>query len=438
MQKTKIFSVFDYFIIGLVYALIIVGILFIYSSSIDSNGICTNRQHIKQIIWAAVGFVLMIFFALYDYRKFESSALTLYIIGAIVLVLTKLFGADIKGANSWIGIGKFGVQPSELTKILFILYLAKYLSSSEEENQFLRFAKATLIMLVPMGLILIQPDLGTASVFIPIFLLMCFFAGIPLRYILFVLSMGILAILFTVLPIWNSVIRPTPLKIIGILTNKKLLYILIASLLFIVLIGIVLRKYFHFPKYIYWIVYVFLIFALALICSVVFSKILKPHQLQRLIIFMNPEIDSKGAGWNIIQSKIAIGSGGALGQSYLHGTQSHLRYLPEQSTDFIFSILSEEWGFTGCFLVFCGYVLLMIRIILIIRKCPTKFGIYIATGILAFISFHFFLNVGMAMGIMPVTGVPLLFLSYGGSSLLTSLIAMGLLQSINYRKNEFI
>ena len=172
--------------------------------------------------------------------------------------------------------------------------------------------------------------------------------------------------------------------------------------------------------------------------SSIADKVLKTYQLQRLIIFMNPDIDRLGAGWNIIQSKIAIGSGGLFGRSFLHGTQSHYRYLPQQSNDFIFSILSEEWGFLGGCFVFLIYLVLMLRTLIIVKNASNRFGMYISAGILGMFMIHFFINVGMVMGIMPITGIPLLFLSYGGSSLLTAMTAIGLLMSINSRKFDFI
>ena len=168
------------------------------------------------------------------------------------------------------------------------------------------------------------------------------------------------------------------------------------------------------------------------------AKFLKDYQIKRLIIFMDPNVDPLGAGWNIIQSKIAIGSGGWFGRSYLHGTQSHYRFLPQQSTDFIFSILSEELGFIGGFIVFILYFVIMFRILIIIKNTSNRFGMYIASGILGMFIIHFFINVGMVMGIMPITGIPLLFLSYGGSSLLTAMSCIGILMSINSRKLDFI
>ena len=354
----------------------------------------------------------------------------------LLLVYTRIFGRYVNGAKSWIGIGEFGVQPSEFGKIFFILFLARFLDESKKMNQFKRFVYAIGVLIVPMGLILIQPDLGTASVYIPIFLTMCFIAGIPIKYILYVLAFGILTVFFTVIPVWNMEIAEKPLVFISVLTNLKLRALLISSVLLITLLGYVVRRYFHGPKYIYWITLVFSVICLSLIFSMVLGKFLKDYQIKRLIIFMNPNKDRLGAGWNIIQSKVAIGAGGMTGQGYLQGTQSHYRFLPQQSTDFIFSILSEELGFIGGVFVFSMYFVILIKILYIIRKCINRYGSYICAGIFGMFSFHFFVNVGMVMGIMPITGIPLLFLSYGGSSLLTAMTCIGLVMNINCRKSE--
>jgi len=435
-MKNKILSMFDYFLLLAIAILVTMGVMFIYSSSINSEGISVTNEYKKQIIWAGIGLIILIFMTIYDYRRLESFSPWLFIGLIIILIYTRIFGRLVNGARSWIGIGEFGIQPSEFGKIFFILYLARYLNNSHNENQLKRFLIATGIMLLPTGLILIQPDMGTASVYIPIFLFMCFMADIPLRYLLYVLSFGLLTILFAILPVWNTEIAEKPLASITVLTNLKFRVILIFTTSFIASISLILRKYFHFPKYMIWIAYCFSILALSLIFSMLFSKVLKYYQIKRLIVFMNPNTDPLGSGWNIIQSKIAIGAGGPIGQGFLNGTQSHYRFLPQQSTDFIFSILSEELGFLGGCIVFFLYLAIFIRILFIMRHCPNRFGIYISAGIFGMITFHFFINVGMVMGIMPITGIPLLFLSYGGSSLLTVMTCMGLLMSINARKKD--
>ena len=435
-MKNKFLAMFDYLLILVVLILVTLGVLFIYSSSINSEGVSVTNEYIKQIIWASIGFVIMIFVTLYDFRKTESFTPYLYVFLILLLVYTRIFGRYVNGAKSWIGIGEFGVQPSEFGKIFFILFLARFLDESKKMNQFKRFVYAIGVLIVPMGLILIQPDLGTASVYIPIFLTMCFIAGIPIKYILYVLAFGILTVFFTVIPVWNMEIAEKPLVFISVLTNLKLRALLISSVLLITLLGYVVRRYFHGPKYIYWITLVFSVICLSLIFSMVLGKFLKDYQIKRLIIFMNPNKDRLGAGWNIIQSKVAIGAGGMTGQGYLQGTQSHYRFLPQQSTDFIFSILSEELGFIGGIFVFSLYFVILLKILYIIRKCINRYGSYICAGIFGMFSFHFFVNVGMVMGIMPITGIPLLFLSYGGSSLLTAMTCIGLVMNINCRKSE--
>lgn len=432
----KIFTMFDYLLILIVITLVSLGVMFIYSSSINSEGVSVTNEYIKQIIWAVIGFIIMIAITIYDYRKTEKISIYLYGFLLLLLVYTRIFGRYVNGAKSWIGIGEFGIQPSEFGKVFYILFLARVLDETKNMAPFKRFCFACAVMLIPLGLILLQPDLGTASVYIPIFLIMCFIAGVPLRYIMYVLSFGMFTIIFAILPVWNAEIVDTPRKWIMILTNMKLRAILIIATMLITSLGYVIRRYLHGPKYIFWIVYIFSIFFLALLCSMVLGKVLKEYQIMRLIIFMNPNKDPLGAGWNIIQSKVAIGAGGFLGQGYLMGTQSHYRFLPQQSTDFIFSILSEEFGFLGGCVIFLLYFVILFKILYIIRKCSNRYGCYICAGIFGMFSFHFFINVGMVMGMMPITGIPLQFLSYGGSSLLTAMTSIGLVMNINCRKND--
>lgn len=437
-MKEKILETFDFVILFCVIVLVSTGIVFIYSSGINSDGVLVTNEHIKQIVWAGIGLVCLIIVALIDYRRLERISPWLYAGLLLLLVYTLIFGRYVNGAKSWIGIGEFGVQPSEFGKIVFILFLARYLDMSANDNQLKRLVVASLIFAVPTVLILSQPDLGTATVYIPIFLFMCFIAGIPLTYLMFIIGAGFSTILFTVLPVWNEYIAHNSVSLITALSDFKLKMILIFAASAICAIAIIVRRYFHGKRYYFWIAYVFAIILLGLICSSGAGKVLKDYQIRRLIVFMDPSVDPLGSGWNIIQSKIAIGSGGPFGRSFLHGIQSHYRFLPQQSTDFIFSIFSEEMGFVGGAVVFILYMIIMLRILAIIKNCSNKFGTYIASGILGMFVIHFFINVGMVMGIMPITGIPLLFLSYGGSSLLTAMICIGLLMSISSRKFNFI
>ena len=424
---------FDYVLFLAVISLSVIGILFIYSSGINSDGISVSHEYIKQLIWVVSGLILLFAVAVYDYTKIADRALLVYMITMLLLVYTRLFGKTVKGARSWIGIGDFGIQVSEFTKIIYIVFLAWYLSRSQNEPEFRRFIKAAVIMFVPMGLILLQPDLGTASVYLPIFLVMCFIAGFPLRYVFGLLSTTVCTLVFTLLPLWERTILRRSSLAVKVLGNKNITLLIIFSVVgagVIAAIGYLLLK----KRYYYWIGYVFGIVAIALSGALVGSRVLKDYQMKRLIIFLDPNSDPLGAGWHILQSMTAIGSGGRVGLGFLNGTQSNYRFLPEQSTDFIFSILSEEWGFLGGLLVFVLYAIIFLRMFLIIKKTNDLFGKLIVSGVVGMFFFHFVVNIGMVMGFMPITGIPLLFLSYGGSSLWTAMIAIGLVIGISLRQ----
>ncbi len=424
---------FDYLLFLTVLSLSFIGILFIYSSGVNSAGVLVSKEYKKQIIWVCTGILFIFLSGFYDYRRIKDLTPLIYIIGMLLLVYTSFFGATRHNARSWLGSREIGVQPSEFIKIVFIVFLSYYLDKSKNENPLKRFIKATLIMLIPVGLILLQPDLGTASVYIPVFFVMCFIAGIPLKFLAYVFCFSILTVIFTLMPLWEEVILKQPFIMSKIVKNSQVAVIIFFSLgvcTVLAMIGNLILK----RKYYYWLAYIFSVVTISFAGSILGKRVLKPYQMMRLIIFLNPEVDPYASGWNIIQSITAIGSGGLSGRGFLMGTQSHYRYLPEQSTDFIFGILSEEWGFLGGLLVFALYGLLFLRLFLSIKRCEDLFGKLIISGILTMFFFHFMVNVGMVMGIMPITGIPLPFLSYGGSSLWTAMIAIGVVVGINLRQ----
>ena len=424
---------FDYLLFLAVIGLSVIGVLFIYSSGVNSDGVSISNEYIKQLIWVLSGVVLLFAISSYDYTKIGDRISLIFIFTLFLLVYTRLFGKNVKGATSWIGIGSFGIQVSEFAKIIYILYLAWYLSKSQTENELRRFIKAALIMGIPMFLILLQPDLGTASVYVPIFLVMCFIAGIPLRYVFGLMGTVACTLIFTLLPLWETSVLHRASFAVKVLRNKNIALLIIFSLTGAAVIAalgrLILKK-----RYYYWIGYVLGIIAVSVAGALVGSRVLKEYQMKRLIVFLDPNIDPLNAGWNIIQSMTAIGSGGKYGLGFLKGTQSHYRFVPEQSTDFIFSILAEEWGFIGGLVVFGLYAIIFLRILLTIKKTHDLFGKLIASGIVGMLFFHFIVNIGMVMGFMPITGIPLLFLSYGGSSLWTAMIAIGLVMSISLRQ----
>ncbi|MHC6201574.1 rod shape-determining protein RodA [Breznakiellaceae bacterium SP9] len=426
----------DFLLLLCAITITIFGILFIYSSAMSSSGMITSSEYSRQIIWGAGGLAAALIIACIDYRKLRG--ITIWVYGAILLLLLYiiLFGRDVHSTRAWIGIGSFGIQPSEFAKITTILLLARYLDDTKKNPaKFSRFLVSCVIVLIPMGLILIQPDFGTSLVFIPILLVMTFIAGISARYVIFLVAFIGLTVVMMVLPLWQTYILHNSLSTLVLLTDTR--FVGLSILILGIIAGIALLGLFKYKKrYFYWILYGAAIVVLSLGASFAGRKILKEYQIMRLIVFLDPEVDPRGAGWHIIQSITAIGSGGLNGKGYLQGTQSHYRFLPEQSTDFIFSIFSEEWGFVGGVAVFALFLFICLRLIRIMKLSSDGFGIYISAGLAAMYIFHFLVNVGMTMGIMPITGIPLFFMSYGGSSLIAAMVGIGLALSIHIRKYE--
>jgi rod shape determining protein RodA len=435
-MKSKTVFTLDIVLILSTIALVVIGILFIYSSGISSTGILFSREHIRQIIWAGTGFILLFLIALLDYERFKMMALYIYGFFILLLVITLLFGEVVNGARSWLGILNVGIQPSEFAKISTVLLLAAYYSSvGKRIDTFLHFIIGFIITCIPVCLILLQPDMGTAFVFIPVFLVVSYFAGARLRYIVFVIATGIIFIAFSILPYIPSVLQVDGANwITELFLNRSVILYGLLILLFVS--GAAFAGFQFFKKgYFYWIFYTGFILFFGIAGAFGTGLFLKDYQIKRLIIFLNPETDPQGAGWNIIQSITAVGSGGLTGKGFLQGTQSHYQYLPQQSTDFIFSILAEEWGFIGVLAVFLLYIVILVRATLVLFSIKNRFAVYLGSGIIGILLLHFIINIGMAVGIMPITGIPLVFLSYGGSSLWTGLIGIGFLLSI-YRKKE--
>jgi rod shape determining protein RodA len=270
-------------------------------------------------------------------------------------------------------------------------------------------------------------------VYIPILLVMTFVAGISLRYVIFLSACIALTGALMVLPLWQSYILRNSLPALLVLTNFR--FIAITSLALTLILAIALIGFLRYKKaYFYWIAYGAGVLIFSLGAAFLARRILKDYQIMRLIVFLDPDVDPRGSGWNIIQSITAIGSGGLLGKGYLQGTQSHYRFLPQQSTDFIFSIFTEEWGLLGGLLAFTLFLLICLRLIKIMKTTTDPFGAYITAGLAAMYSFHFLINVGMTMGIMPITGIPLLFMSYGGSAIWSAMSGIGFSLSIYIRR----
>jgi rod shape determining protein RodA len=430
----KTVSEMDFTFLGVALALTIFGILSIYSSGLTAEGVHVSNEYIKQIVWAVSGLVILAIVSLIDYQRMKDYSLFIYIFFLLVILYVRFFGHEVNGARSWIGLfGEFGIQPSEFMKIATILFLAQYLADSEHQSSFRRLLQSFAIILVPVLIIILQSDMGSALVFFPIFLFMAFIAGLDRRYIVFILTAILATSALTILPLWEQYTLKTPTSFLFILYRAPYVLYLIGSSTLILLLSA--WGWFSFKKkYYFWIAYFSLLVAGSLTAAAFAQRALKEYQIMRLIVFLDPSIDPRGSGWNILQSITAIGSGGVLGKGFLQGTQSHYRYLPQQSTDFIFSIIAEEWGFIGGFAVFTLYYILLRRCSTLLKTAKDSYASYIVAGIMGMIFFHFMINAGMAMGIMPVTGIPLFFLSYGGASLWAVMIAVGLLLGISARR----
>ncbi len=426
----------DWLIIISTIILVILGIFVIYSAGMLFTGELVSNEYIRQIVWAVIGIVCMFIIAMIDTKTLKEYSFWIYVAAILILIYTRMFGKVVNGAKSWIGIGNFGVQPSEFAKLATILYLSKYLSEFTNYTQKLRtFLISLAIMFIPVVLILSQPDLGTSLVFFPIYIALAFIYNIEKKYWSYFLFILLFGGFFTILPIFSEKILKDSITFLHIFYKGELVQILLLSLIVITIVALT-GYYFTKRKYYLGIAYVVSIVLFSTSFGYLANKVLKDYQIMRLAVFLDPQIDPLGSGWNIIQSVTAIGSGGFLGKGYLQGTQSHYRYLPQQSTDFIFSILAEEFGFIGCFIIFIIFFFIIYRILSAMRNTNDTFAHGILSGIASMMLFHFAINVGMAMGIMPITGIPLLFLSYGGSSLLSSCIGIGLVLSAGIKREK--
>ena len=431
----KLFKSIDWTIPIAVVILMVIGVLFIYSSGVTSAGDLVSTEYAKQIVWAATGLALLVASALIDMKRLSDYIPIIYGLSIALLGYTLAFGKVVNGARSWLGlIGDYGIQPSEFVKITSALFLARYLERSAHESSSLkRFALSFAIVAIPMGLILMQPDFGTSLVFVPLYLAMAFIGGINKRYLLSFILVGGIGIVLTVMPLWQTLIAAEQSIVLRILYEKPYVYYILLLLCAMVALALLGFRFFK-KRYYYWLAYGSAIGSLGLAFSLAGQRFLKDYQVKRLIVFLDPSIDPLGSGWNILQSITAIGSGGIAGKGFLQGTQSHYRYLPQQSTDFIFSIISEELGFLGGIVVFGLFFYILVRLALSMRKLRDVASSAFVAGVFGIIFFHFMINAGMAMGVMPITGIPLLFLSYGGSSLWSICVGVGLCLGIGARR----
>ena len=351
---------FDWILFVTVILLSVFGVIMIFTATRNTGA---DSSVITQSVAFAVGVGLLLFSCFFDYDQFQNLVKSIYIFCILILILVLVIGTGDSewGAKSWIRIGSVGIQPSEIAKICFILTFSYHLSKvSESINKPLIILGLLLHISVPLALILLQPDMGSAMVFVFMFICLMFAAKLSYKYII---------------PVGAAGIASLPL---------------------------------------------------------IYTYVLNDNQRTRIQVFFNPELEPLDGGYHVIQSKIAIGSGGLWGKGFLHGTQTQLGYLPTPSTDFIFGVIGEEFGFIVAVVVIIALFLVIYRCIKTAQKADNLFGRYICVGVAAMLLFHTFENIGMCIGLMPVTGIPLPFLSYGGTSLVTNLIAVGLVMSVAY------
>ncbi len=354
-------SGFDMLLMCFSIAASLMGLIAVYSATLSMGGLSNIAVQAGAFVIGAEAMILLSFF---DYEQYNLLIVPIFLISIFLLVLVLLIGtgAEEVGAKSWIRFGPIGIQPAEIAKVGFIITFGYHLSRIGNKLKKLSSVIALVLHLaIYLVLIMLQPDAGSAMVFMFIFAVVVFAAGIPMKYIIPAAA------------------------------------VFVASL------------------------------------PVIYKFVLSSYQKYRIQVFLNPELDPLASGYNVIQSKIAVGSGGLFGKGYLHGTQNQLGFLPAKHTDFIFSTIAEEFGFIGALAVCAVLFAVIYRCFLVASKSQNDFGRNLAVGVGAMLLFHTFENIGMCIGLMPVTGIPLPFFSYGGTSMLTNLIAIGLVLSVSRR-----
>ncbi len=415
---------FDLTILFAVLLISAIGIMTIYSAVSDGPK-DDNNLWVSQIIRLAIGLISMTLVLLIDYRILNGIGYVLYILGFIMLAIV-LAIPEHSGARRWVMGGAF--QPSELARLILIIALAQYLSEKKEiAGQNKVFFISGGIILTYMFMIFMQPSLGYALTLIPVSLAMLYLAGVNKTYLLMVSTIVLIAAGATTLILYKEWDFKSASAII-----KILLMVLVYSSLAIFAYYLSSKTRMKNGKRI------IKLFAPCIIGGIIFamagSIVLKDYQKARLIAFVDADSDPAGSGYHIIQSKIAIGSGGLLGQGYLHGTQNRLDFLPAQHTDFIFSVIAEEWGFFGSLIVLALYFTLIMNGLKAAAIADDLFGVLLATGMVTMIATQMFLNLGVTLGLMPITGVPLPLVSYGGSSLFATFVSIGLLLNVRLKR----
>lgn len=396
-EQKGLFRHIDRTLVLLYLTLVLMGWVSIYAAVYNEEHgsiFDLSQSYGKQMLWIITSLIIAFLVILTDAKFFNAFAYPIYIGTILLLVVVLFFGKEIAGSKSWFQIGEFRLQPAEFAKFATNLALAHFLSALDFDK---RKRKSQLIpiliLIVPALLILLQNDTGSAIVYASLVLVL-YRQGMPGS----ILLLGLAVVLLTIMALlFNQFIVIT---VIGVLLAGFIFFIrrTLRNILTVTAIFIVATLFVFSVDY-------------------AFEKVLEDHQKTRINVLLGKQIDLKGAGYNVNQSKIAIGSGGFWGKGFLNGTQTKFNFVPEQSTDFIFCTVGEEWGFAGTLVVVLLYLMLCIRIILLAERQRSEFSRIYGYGVASILFFHFFVNIGMTIGLMPVIGIPLPFFSYGGSSL---------------------
>ncbi|MBP6054539.1 MAG: rod shape-determining protein RodA [Cytophagaceae bacterium] len=416
----------DWWSVGLYALFVLMGWMSIYSAVynpeaplglFDAAFYTSNAG--KQLIWIGTSFVLIMFIFALDFRFFESFAPVIYGLFIFLLILVPFLGVTINGSHSWFKIGTVTIQPAEFAKTATALLLAKYLNDPQVSlTRFRNQWKAALIMFVPILLIVGSNETGSALVFVS-FIILLYREGLPGEYPGLLLG-GIF--------LFVSALILKPLTIF-------ILLVILAGML-VLLMPIYLQRMYQ--TYVKIALGISVVMSLAMLVEWVVNNVLKEHQRNRIKVLLDPDFDPRGLGYQVTQSKIAIGSGGFWGKGYLGGTQTKFDFVPEQSTDFIFCTIGEEFGFIGVAGIIILFMVFLWRLMYLADLQRSRFARAYGFGVVGILFFHFLVNIGMTIGLMPIMGIPLPFFSYGGSSLWSFTILLFIFLKLDSHRSDML
>ncbi|MEA1981622.1 MAG: rod shape-determining protein RodA [candidate division Zixibacteria bacterium] len=402
------YRILDWKLIGSALLLSLIGIVIIMTSQHGADSELMRTFYVRQSYWLIIAFIIFAVIIHMPPRLFDFSAYLVYAVSIILLILVLFIGSSRMGATRWISLGVLNFAPSDIAKLTLILALSRFLAYTKLQVASKRRLAITIIMtIIPMILILKQPDLGTSVVFPVILFSLWFWSGLSPWYLILILS-----------PLASLVVAS---------------HIVAWVIYFIVLILFLL---FLKPGVLFSVVVVITNLAGGTVLPFIWNR-LADYQKLRILTFLDPGRDPRGAGYQIIQSKIAVGSGGVFGKGIFEGSQTRLEFLPERHTDFIFSVLGEEFGMWGALIVLILFGIIFYRAVMIAFRCRSRFASNVVMGATFMLLFQLFVNVGMTLGFMPVTGLALPFLSYGGTSLVLSWSLIGLIVLTDYHWQEY-